>query len=307
VRVDQRSAVQTARYVDKAWDWDAFPANSGYPELERAQMRYIGTGGSPKPDARTIPPGAFTCSLIYQQPRKRAAVHYHAVEELFFVHSGTLTLTWQYGNKTIDFDLGPGDAVLNPSDRPHGFRNDTDTDVVLQIMVSTAARMLPTYTEHPSMTEAPVMGPASEATRPALMRDAAQYIARAERAPVTVDIAGGAFITQPLVFEAEAGGQVPPQSFCFATSTLERGGVTPDYTVAYEEAFMVMDGVLDVELLGGAAQWTTHRFGPRDLAHIPPGIPHRLRNSGAEPVRFATIAGSAQAVPVAWALAGAAL
>ncbi len=36
------------RHVDKSFDWDAFPSNRGYPELARAQMRYIGAGGSPK-------------------------------------------------------------------------------------------------------------------------------------------------------------------------------------------------------------------------------------------------------------------
>ena len=38
------------RYTDKSFDWDAFPGSRGFPELERAQMRYIGAGGSPKAD-----------------------------------------------------------------------------------------------------------------------------------------------------------------------------------------------------------------------------------------------------------------
>ena len=42
------SGLRIGRYLDKRWDWDAFPANAGYPELERAQMRYVGAGGSPK-------------------------------------------------------------------------------------------------------------------------------------------------------------------------------------------------------------------------------------------------------------------
>jgi len=46
-------AVRIGRYLEKRWDWDAFPANSGYPELERAQMRYVGAGGSPKTDDRS--------------------------------------------------------------------------------------------------------------------------------------------------------------------------------------------------------------------------------------------------------------
>jgi hypothetical protein len=36
------------RHTDKSFDWDAFPGSRGFPELERAQMSYIGAGGSPK-------------------------------------------------------------------------------------------------------------------------------------------------------------------------------------------------------------------------------------------------------------------
>ena len=38
----------TGRFTDKTFDWDAFPSNAGYADLARAQMRYIGAGGSPK-------------------------------------------------------------------------------------------------------------------------------------------------------------------------------------------------------------------------------------------------------------------
>src|ERR1700745_1243131 len=45
-------------HTDKSFDWDAFPGSRGFPDLERAQMRYIGAGGSPKADApRTLKTG----------------------------------------------------------------------------------------------------------------------------------------------------------------------------------------------------------------------------------------------------------
>ena len=43
-----RLQAHIGRHVDKTFDWDAFPSNRGFPELERAQMRYVGAGGSPK-------------------------------------------------------------------------------------------------------------------------------------------------------------------------------------------------------------------------------------------------------------------
>ena len=38
------------RHTEKSFDWDAFPGSAGFAELDRAQMRYIGAGGSPKAD-----------------------------------------------------------------------------------------------------------------------------------------------------------------------------------------------------------------------------------------------------------------
>src|SRR5919202_3009082 len=66
------------RHVDKTFDWDAFPSNRGFPELARAQMRYIGAGGSPKVgDAATLKPEHFTLSLIHKPVGNYAACHAH--------------------------------------------------------------------------------------------------------------------------------------------------------------------------------------------------------------------------------------
>ena len=43
-----RLSAHTGRFTDKVFDWNAFPSNSGFDELARAQMRYVGAGGSPK-------------------------------------------------------------------------------------------------------------------------------------------------------------------------------------------------------------------------------------------------------------------
>jgi hypothetical protein len=64
------------RHVDKSFDWDAFPSNRGYPELARAQMRYVGAGGSPKVgEPGTLPPEHFTLSLIHKPVGNYAACH----------------------------------------------------------------------------------------------------------------------------------------------------------------------------------------------------------------------------------------
>jgi len=290
------------RYLEKRWDWDAFPANSGYPELERAQMRYVGAGGSPKTnDVSTLPPGAFTCSLIFQEPGRKASTHHHEIEELFFVHRGQLTMSWQFGDEVVDFVVGPGDAVLNPTSRPHGFRNDGTEDCVMQIMVATAAPMHPTYTDHPAEHAVSPLRPASPQNRVKYMREVERYLARAKSVtPKVAAVDGGTFTASPYVMSEALGGLVTPSHFTYSVATLTRGAATPAYTLDVEDAFMVIDGALDVETFDAAGNVTTQRLGARDLAWVPAGVKHRLVNRDAATVRFGTIAGSKDAAPIAW-------
>jgi mannose-6-phosphate isomerase-like protein (cupin superfamily) len=300
--VAESPSIQIGRYLEKRWDWDAFPANSGYAELERAQMRYVGAGGSPKTgDRTTLPPGAFTCSLIFQEPGRKASVHHHQIEELFFVHRGRLTMTWQFGDETVDFVVGPGDAVLNPPTRPHGFRNDGTEDCVLQIMVATAAPMLPTYTDHPADHATSPLRPAEPQNVAGYLAQVEPYLCRATDAvPQTRAVEGGTFVASPYVMTREDGGKVTPTHFTFAVDTLSRGAETPAYDRDVEEAFMVIDGVLDVETVDAAGATATQRIGPRDLALVPAGVRRRIVNRDAATARFAAIAGATDAGPFGW-------
>ncbi len=296
------SPISVGRYLDKRWDWDAFPANSGYAELERAQMRFIGSGGSPKVgDTSTLPPGAFTCSLIFQEPGRKASVHHHKIEELFFVHRGRLTMTWQFGDETVDFVVGPGDAVLNPPARPHGFRNDGDEPCVMQIMVATAAPMLPTYTDHPADHATSPLRPAEPQNVARYLAEVEPYLCRASDVrPLERAVDGGRLEVGPYVMQPAHGGRVTPSHFGFAVDTLTRDATTPAYVLDVEEAFMVLDGVLDVETLDATGAVTTQRLGARDVALVAPGARRRFANRDAGAVRFAVITGSVDAQPVGW-------
>lgn len=291
---------QTSRYLDKRWDWHAFPANDGYPELERAQMRFIGSGGSPKADPDSLPAGAFSCSFIAQEPGRKASTHHHQIEELFYVHRGRLTMTWQFGDETVDFVCDAGDAVLNPPGRAHGFRNDGPDDCLMQIMVATAAPMLPTYTDHPKQHPVSPLRPAADSARARYLAQVEPYVARAARTePLVAEVAGGTHTVRPLIMQPEHGGLVTPPHFTFAQNELTRGAATPAYRLAAEEALMVVDGVLDVELIEGDRS-ARERLGPRDLVLIPAGCEHRLSNSDAGPVRFLAIVGDPAARPFGW-------
>ena len=79
----------TGWHTRKTFDWEAFPASQGFPELARCQMRYVGAGGSPKADdPTTLRPGRFTLSLVHQPVGKYGASHAHEVEEAFLVLEG---------------------------------------------------------------------------------------------------------------------------------------------------------------------------------------------------------------------------
>src|SRR2546425_8803250 len=115
----------TGWYTNKSFDWDAFPASRNFPDLARAQMRYVGAGGSPKvDDPGTLRPGRFTVSLVHQPAGKYAPTHAHEVEEAFLCLEGVLTVGWAWDGEVIEAKLGPRDLILQASERPHGFRND---------------------------------------------------------------------------------------------------------------------------------------------------------------------------------------
>jgi oxalate decarboxylase/phosphoglucose isomerase-like protein (cupin superfamily) len=103
------------------------------------------------------------------------------------------------------------------------------------------------------------------------------------------------------------GGLVPASHFTYAVDTLTRGAATPAYALAYEEAFMVLAGVLDLETFDAAGTATVQRLGARDLGFVPAGVKHRLVNRDAATARFGAIAGSKDAGPIGWqrALTGA--
>jgi glyoxylate utilization-related uncharacterized protein len=98
----------------------------------------------------------------------------------------------------------------------------------------------------------------------------------------------------------DAGGRVTPTHFTFAVDALTRGGETPAYDRDVEEAFMVIDGALDVETVDAAGASVTQRLGPRDLALVPAGVRRRLVNRDAATARFATIVGAIDAGPFGW-------
>jgi mannose-6-phosphate isomerase-like protein (cupin superfamily) len=161
--------------------------------------------------------------------------------------------------------------------------------------------MHPTYTDHPAHHAVSPLRRAAPDKAAEYLREMEPWIARAaDASPVTLEVEGGTFSAAPYVMAPAFGGLVTPSHFAFAVDTLTRGAVTPSYALDVEEAFMVIDGVLDVETFDAAGAVTTQRLAPRDLALVPAGVRHRLANRDAGTARFSAITGSKDAGPVGW-------
>jgi mannose-6-phosphate isomerase-like protein (cupin superfamily) len=295
------------RHIEKNWDWDAFPASRGYPELARAQMRYIGSGGSPKTnDTTTLAPQHFTTSLLFQDPQRYAAVHTHEIEEIFLLHSGRMVVSWDYAGELVDIALGPGDALVNPAGRAHGFRNDGPTPLVAQFMVGHPKPMLPKYTSHPSTGgTAPEFGRPLPAADDPRVREAHRYVVRAGQAAThwhTLDN-GSLLATQPYVLPIEQGGVVASIRFSLEFLHLPERSESLTYVFDHEVAFMVWRGQLEVEYVDGAAT-AGALLGERDLALVEPGQRFRLRNAGGGTLTAAATLGTATPAPGRWTEAG---
>jgi mannose-6-phosphate isomerase-like protein (cupin superfamily) len=289
------------RHTDKSFDWDAFPGSRGFPELARAQMRYIGAGGSPKADdPSTLKPGQFTLSLVHQPVGKYAACHSHEVVEHFLVLQGVLTVGWAWGDEVIEARLGPRDMVLNQVSRPHGFRNDGIEPMLMSISVGSGIPKPPVYVCHPrdsdpslarrfgaTLGKTHAFDPDSDDPR---QQEFARHIVRyAERRPVWE--AGFA----RLVYVGEGG--TPPGQYRMDMIRLPKGVAVRGYARSVEDAYFVLEGAITVgwEVAGHTVE---ERLGAKDLIFNPAGRVRYFRNDGVADAEFMLLVGTARAEDV---------
>ena len=301
--LDLTNEMQTfiGRHTDKSFDWDAFPGSRGFPELERAQMRYIGAGGSPKTDdPGTLKPGQFSLSLVHQPVGTYAACHFHEVVEHFLVLKGVLTVGWAWDDEVIEARLGPKDMVLNQVGRPHGFRNDGVEPVLMSISVGSGAPKPPVYVCHPRDSDPSVarrfgaapgktyaFDPASDDPR---QREFARHIVRyTERRPVWV--AGFA----RLAYIGEGGA--PPDQYRMDMICLPKGIAVREYERSVEDAYFVLEGCITVgwEKAGHTVE---QRLGPKDVIFNPAHRVRYFRNDGVADAAFMLLTGTATAQDV---------
>jgi len=146
-----------ARLKDRQPDWGVLVFQAKIdPKYRRAQMRYVGGGGTGKhDDPNIIHAGHFTLSTMILPAGNEGPLHLHSdVEELFFVLEGMLTCIWSDGRRQIERTLGPRDLIWIPAGIWRGVRNDGDKEAVFLTMLGAEKPELPSYPEGSPLTEA---------------------------------------------------------------------------------------------------------------------------------------------------------
>ncbi len=284
------------RHADKYFDWGAFSFNDGFPELERAQMRYIGSGGSPRTDdPHTLKPEHFTLSMIYKNPGKYASSHAHEVEESFLVLGGVLSVFWVWGDEAICAKVGPKDLCLNARNRPHGFRNEGTEPVLASITVGAGRPLPPQFALHPrdgDPARAARFGAAEgktyrldAASNDPRHREFARHIVRYSEQPV---VRGNGFSKKVYVGD----GGAPAGTYRMDLIHLKPGQGVKLYERDVEDVFLVLEGTIKAGWHVDG-QVVERGLGRHDLIFNPAGQPHYFRNDGLEDAQFMMLTGKA--------------
>jgi len=299
--LDEALDASTGRFTSKTFDWDAFPSNSGFPDLSRAQMRYIGAGGSPKVgDTSTLKPENFTLSLIYKEPGKYAACHSHEIEESFLIIDGALIVGWEKDGEVVEVNLGPKDMILNAREIGHGFRVDGVEPVLMSISVDVGKPLPPVYHYHPKEHPAELartFGAVPGKTMPfdrkgdhPIQQLMADYVVRYSELPTLWEDAG---FTRK-VYVGNAPGAIQHDSCRKEMWGVPSRLALKPFARDVEDAIMCLEGAIEVVWIDDAGNEAVTELGPRDLVRTPAAQAHYIRNPGAGAATLWTVIGSAK-------------
>ena len=144
---------RVARLATRTYDWDALKFQADYDKkYRRAQLRYVGTGGTGvADDENAVPAEHFTFSTMLLPAGCEGPLHIHTdVEEVFFMIRGKIHLFFEKDGETWETDLGERDLFSVPAGVYRGLRNDGDEDALMCVMLGAAKPVTPTYPpDHP--------------------------------------------------------------------------------------------------------------------------------------------------------------
>lgn len=148
-----RMNTRIARYQTRRYDWDALKFQADFdPKYRRAQMRYMGTGGTGiAKDENTVPADSFTFSTMVLPAQCEGPLHVHAdVEEVFFILRGKIQLTLEQDGESYQTELGERDLISIPPGVYRGLFNHGQEEALMCVMLGSPKPQVPTYPpEHP--------------------------------------------------------------------------------------------------------------------------------------------------------------
>ncbi|HTP84440.1 MAG TPA: cupin domain-containing protein [Alphaproteobacteria bacterium] len=142
-----------ARHETRRYDWDALKFQADFdPKYGRAQMRYVGTGGTGvSADTNVVPSEHFTFSTMLIPAGHEGPMHLHTdVEEIFFVLRGTVKVMCERDGETYETVLKERDLISIPPGVYRGEINIGEEDCLMCVMLGAAKPVTPTYpSDHP--------------------------------------------------------------------------------------------------------------------------------------------------------------
>ncbi|MBS7808802.1 cupin domain-containing protein [Variovorax sp. PCZ-1] len=145
---------RVARFATRRYDWDALKFQADYdPKYRRAQMRYVGTGGTGvATDMNTVPAAHFTFSTMVIPAKHEGPSHIHYdVEEIFFMLRGTLKVICEKrdasGTVTDRWEtvLKERDLISVPPGVYREEINIGDEDALMCVMLGSPTPIRPVY------------------------------------------------------------------------------------------------------------------------------------------------------------------
>jgi mannose-6-phosphate isomerase-like protein (cupin superfamily) len=144
---------RVARHATRKYDWDALKFQADYdPKYRRAQMRYVGTGGTGvAADTTVVPAEHFTFSTMLIPAGHIGPMHIHNdVEEIFFVMRGKMKVILEKRHddgkvERWESTLGERDLISIPPGVYREEHNVGEEDALMCVMLGAAKPVTPTY------------------------------------------------------------------------------------------------------------------------------------------------------------------
>jgi mannose-6-phosphate isomerase-like protein (cupin superfamily) len=147
---------RVARKETRAYDWNALKFQADYdPRYRRAQMRYVGTGGTGvAADGNTVPAAHFTFSTMVIPAGHIGPSHIHYdVEEVFFVMRGAMKVVCEKDGERWECIVGERDLISVPPGVYREEQNIGDEDALMCVMLGSPKPITPVYPPDSPLTK----------------------------------------------------------------------------------------------------------------------------------------------------------